>query len=529
MALPTPREIIIKNGTLIDGSGTSRVQKDVRIKDDTIREIGDFKNRNADLVIDATGKFVVPGFIDVQSHTDAYWTLFTIPNQDSLVNQGITSLVMGTCGSSIAPLPEADAIKSIQKWADISEVQLNWLKLSELYQVLEDRGVPLNVGTMIGHSTVRRGLLREEVRDMTTEEMDMFRKMVDDGMADGAFGVSFGLAYSHANFVGLPELVEIGRMVANNEGYCSFHLRYDDERFDEGVAEVIEVGKQAKVPVMISHLRANGSDAWPRLEPAINLIDEADKKGVKINFNMYPYDVTLSVLYNYLPPWFSHGGKKKLLERIKNKKLRDRVTEEMRQQPYSYADMIIARAPFNPALAGKKIGDMAVGSGLSAEETVLNSLLAANGQIIILGKTIKEEHVKKLLSHRLSMLGTDAAGYDLNFSGELVHPRSFGTFPRVIAKYVRDDKLLTLEAAIQKMTATPAAQMGMKKRGLLRPDYFADVVVFDPATIQDEATTEQPFRYPTGIEHVMINGKMVQGPFKQANPMAGYILRHGRV
>ncbi len=529
MALPVPREILIKNGTVIDGSGTSRVQRDVFIKDDSIREVGDFKNRNADLVIDAAGKFVVPGFIDIQSHSDSYWTLFTVPNQDSLVAQGITSIIMGNCGSSIAPLAEPDAIKSIQKWADISEVQINWLKLSELYQVLEQRGVPLNVGTMIGHSTIRRGLLREEVRDMTDEEFKMFGKMVDDAMAEGAFGVSFGLAYSHANFVGLPELVQIGKMVGINNGYLGFHLRFDDKRFDQGVAEVIEVGKQAKLPVMISHLRANEGEAWPRLDPAVELIDAAVKKDIPITFNVYPYNVTLSVLYNYLPPWFSRGGKKKLLERIRNKKLRARAVEEMRAQPFKYEDLIIARAPYNPGLAGKKIGDMAVGSGLSAEETALDSLLAGNGQIIILGQTIKEEHVKKLLAHNLSMLGTDAAGYNLRFGGELVHPRSFGTFPRLIAKYVRDDKLMTLETAVAKMTSQPAAQLKMKKRGLLRPNYFADVVIFDPATIQDQATVDQPFRFPTGIEHVIINGKMAHGPFKQANPMVGAILRHGRV
>lgn len=528
MALPTPRSIIIKNGTLVDGSGAPRVQKDILVKGETIQAVGDFKDKHADLVIDATGKFVTPGFIDVQSHSDAYWTLFTVPFQDSLVRQGVTSIVMGNCGSSIAPLVEPDAIKSIQKWADISEVQLNWLSLSELNQVLEQRGVPLNVGTLIGHSTVRRGLLKEEVREMTPDELQQFRKIVDDAMRDGAFGVSFGLAYSHASFVGLPELIEVGKMVAGSGGYLAFHLRFDDERFDEGIAEVIEVGRQARVPVHISHLRANGEKAWPKLPAAVQAIDAAVQSGVDVSFNLYPYNVTMSVLYNYLPDWFSRGGKTKLLERIKQPKLRSRVIEEMRAQHYAYKGMIVAQAPANKSLAGKKIGDLALDSGLSIEETVLNTLVAADGHVIVFDATVNEEHVRQLLVHPRGIIGTDAAGYDLRYRGEQVHPRSFGTFPRVIAKYVRDEQLLTLESAVQKMTAWPAMRLGMQKRGLVKDGYYADLVVFDPATIQDQATTDHPFRFPSGIEHVIINGKVVLGSFKQANPMAGQVLRRGQ-
>lgn len=528
MALPIPRSIIIKNGTLVDGTGAARVQKDVLIKGETIAAVGDLKSKHADLVIDATGKFVTPGFVDVQSHSDAYWTLFTVPFQDSLVRQGITSIIMGNCGSSIAPLVEPDAIKSIQKWADISEVQLNWLTLAELNAVLEQRGVPLNVGTLVGHSTVRRGLIKEEVRDLTPDELQQFRKVVDDAMRDGAFGVSFGLAYSHASFVSIQELIEVGKITAEAGGYLAFHLRFDDERFDEGIAEVVEVGRAAKVPVHISHLRANGSKAWPKLPAAVAAIDQAVQSGVDISFNVYPYDVTLSVLYNYLPDWFSRGGKSKLLERIKQPALRDRAVAEMRQQGIHYKDMIVAQAPANKSLAGKKIGDLAVASSLSVEETVLNTLVAANGQVIVLDSTVNEDHVRQLLVHPRSIVGTDAAGYDLRYRGELVHPRSFGTFPRVVAKYVRDEQLLSLESAIQKMTAWPAAHLGMQKRGVIKDGNYADVVVFDPATIQDQATTDHPFRFATGIEHVLINGKVAFGSHKQSNQMVGQVLRRGQ-
>ena len=528
MALPIPRTILIKNGTLVDGSGSARVQMDVALKGEQITAVGDLKSKHADLVIDATGKFITPGFIDIQSHSDAYWTLFTVPYQDSLVRQGITSIVMGNCGSSIAPLIEPDAIKSIQKWADISEVQLNWLTLAELNAVLEQRGVPLNVGTLVGHSTVRRGLIKEEVRDFTPDELQQFKKVVDDAMRDGAFGVSFGLAYSHANFVSLQELIEVGKITAEAGGYLAFHLRYDDERFDEGVAEVIEVGRRAKVPVHISHFRANGRAAWPKMPLAVQAIDAAVGSGVDISFNVYPYDVTLSVLYNYLPDWFSRGGKSKLLERIKQTNLRQRAVAEMKQQPFHYGDMVVAQAPVNKSLAGKRISDLALASSLSIEETVLNTLVAANGHVIVLDSTVNVDHVRRLLVHPRSIIGTDAAGYDLRYRGELVHPRSFGTFPRVVAKYVRDEKIMTLEQAIQKMTAWPAARLGMQKRGLVKKGYYADLTIFDPATIQDQATTDHPFRFAAGIEHVIINGKVVQGPFKQANPMAGQVLRRGQ-
>jgi len=528
VASPLPRDIVIKNGTLLDGTGSARVQKDVYIKGDVVAGIGDYKRQDAELVIDANGKFVVPGFIDIQSHSDAYYTLFSVPGQDSLVQQGVTSIIMGNCGSSIAPLIEPDAIKSIQKWADLSEVTVSWLTLGELYGVLEKRGVPLNVGTMMGHSTLRRGLVKDEVRDLTSAEMSQFRSVVDQGMGDGAFGISFGLAYSHANFTTKQELLEIGKMIAQIGGYLSFHLRYDDERFDQGVTEVIEVAREAKVPVHISHLRANGSAAWPKLDGAVAAIDAAVKEGLNITFNVYPYSVALSVLYNYLPEWFSRGGRKKLLERIKNEQLRARVVEEMKRQPFDYSGMLVAQAPRNKTLTGKTIGDMAVGSGLGVEETVLNTLLAADGQVIVMDSTLKDEQVLKLIQHPRSAIGTDAAGYDLRYRGELVHPRSFGAYPRVVAKYVRDEKVLTLEAAIQKMTGVPASILGLQKRGILKSGNFADVVVFDPATIQDQATTDHPYRFPTGIEHVLINGQPVHGAFKQGNAMAGMILRRGQ-
>ncbi|MFO0705172.1 MAG: amidohydrolase family protein [Candidatus Andersenbacteria bacterium] len=528
MASPLPRDIVIKNGTLVDGTGAVRVQQDIYIKGDVVAGVGDYKKQDAELVIDATGKFVVPGFIDIQSHSDAYYTLFTVPNQDSLVQQGITSIIMGNCGSSIAPLIEPDAIKSIQKWADLSEVVVNWLTLGELYGVLEKRGIPLNVGTLMGHSTLRRGLVKDEVRDLTAGEMQQFRKVVDDAMGEGAFGISFGLAYSHANFTTMQELVEIGRMINQTGGYLSFHLRYDDERFDQGVAEVIEVAKTAKVPVHISHLRANGAAAWPKLDGAVAAIDAAVKEGVTITFNVYPYAVALSVLYNYLPEWFSRGGRKKLIERIKNPQLRARVVEEMKRQQINYAGMLVAQAPRNKGLTGKTMGDMAVGTGLGVEETVLNTLLAADGQVIVMDSTLKEEQVRQLIKHPRSAIGTDAAGYDLRYRGELVHPRSFGAYPRMISYYVRDQKVLTLEAAIQKMTSVPAAILGLQRRGVLKANNFADVVIFDPATIQDQATTDHPYRFPSGIEHVLINGRPVVGSFKQGNPMAGMILRRGQ-
>ncbi|MFO0703038.1 MAG: amidohydrolase family protein, partial [Candidatus Andersenbacteria bacterium] len=274
--------------------------------------------------------------------------------------------------------------------------------------------------------------------------------------------------------------------------------------------------------------RANGQAAWPKLPAAVQAIDAAVQSGVDVSFNVYPYTVTLSVLYNYLPSWFSRGGKTKLLERIKQPKLRARVVAEMKQQPFKYGDMIVAQAPINKSLAGKKIGDLAVASSLSVEETVLNTLVAANGQVIVMDATVNEEHVRQLLVHPRGIVGTDAAGYDLRYRGELVHPRSFGTFPRVVAKYVRDELLLSLESAIQKMTAWPAQRLGMQKRGLVKEGYYADLVIFDPATIQDQATTQHPFRFATGIEHVVINGKVVHGDFKQGNPMAGQVLRRGQ-
>ncbi|PIU75464.1 MAG: hypothetical protein COS76_00630 [Candidatus Portnoybacteria bacterium CG06_land_8_20_14_3_00_39_12] len=517
--------IIIKNGTIIDGSGKEKHQADLGIKDDLIAKIKPEINAKAEQVIDATGLYVCPGFIDIFNHSDDYWTLFTHSGQESLLYQGITTILGGNAGSSLAPLINAQVIENIRKWANINEVMVNWQKMSEYLSELNRRKLSLNYATLVGYETLCRGLTGNTIRSLDAKEITALIFVLQDALKQGSFGLSNGLSFSYANLINQNSLVEILKATAKNNGFYSVHIRGEKEEFLPSIKNAIDVASQSKVSLEINHLKVLGPENWSQMDEALNLINQANRAGVKVNFDVYPYTVTGSSLMVLLPDWLAEGNNHTILNRLDDPIVRMRAIKEMGSMPYDYGKVIIAQAK-QTSFVGKTINQIAENESCSPEQAVINILLANEGHVIVFIDALSEDNLKKTLAHPLSLVATDGTGYNSSFgkNGLLVHPRSFGAFPRVLSKYVREKEILSWEQGIAKMTSLPAQKIGFKKRGLLAIGNFADVVIFNPRTIQDRATFDNPFQYATGVEYLLINGQATIEKGKHNSRAVGRVL-----
>ncbi|MFH0929643.1 MAG: D-aminoacylase [Candidatus Moraniibacteriota bacterium] len=517
-------DILIRNGTIIDGTGKKKYSADVAVKDGKISKIGKMKWVRGRKEIDATGKIVSPGFIDIHNHSDSYWRLFLDPQLPSLVYQGITTIVGGNCGASIAPLTSGKIIESIQKWADIKEVNVNWLSMGEFREEMEKRKLGLNFATLVGHGTLRRGIVGDEMRRLAKNELELFKNMLERSLEAGAIGFSAGLAYSHERDAKWDELEYMLEIVKRHGKVFSLHLRDEGREIISAISEAIDLAKESGATLQISHFKVMGKQNWPLAQAALNKIEEAQKSGIDVSFDVYPYTQTGSVLYIYLPAWAAEGGKRMLVRRLKEKHLREKIIEEMKKgAEYHYENAIIAISSLNKSLPERKISKIAQVRGISVEEVIVDLLIASEGRVITLLDCLGEENVRNAIKHPLSIIASDGAGYDIAHkdTGEIVHPRCFGTFPRVLGKYVREEKLLTLEEAVKKMTSMPAKKLGFTDRGILQKDSVADIVIFDPEKIIDKSTIENPYQYAEGVNEVIVNGKMVLDKSELTGEMAG--------
>lgn len=520
-------DIIIKNGTIIDGGRNKKFKADLGIKRERIAKIGKLKKANAKKIINARGLYTTPGFIDINNHSDGYWTLLTIPKASSLVSQGITTILGGNCGSSLAPLLSTESIKSIQKWADISKVNVNWLTVAQFFEELEKRKIGVNFATLVGHATLRRGLLKDEVRPITDEEMKIMENMLQRALKEGAFGMSSGLVYSHARPASTEELTRLAKIVKSFNGIYSSHIRGESEELLPAVKETIKIGKSSKVSIEISHLKAMGKHFWPNMEKAIKLIEQARKDYLDINFDIYPYTITGSVLYILLPDWVAEGGKKELIKRLKDPVIRAKVIKEMQKDKFDYDKITVAMCLGNKTLVGKKITEIARRQSKTIEEVIIDILIASDGHIIAFIDSLSVNNVKRGLKHPLSFICSDGFASSLEYAqrGDLVHPRCFGAFGRFLGEYVRRENLLSWEEAVYKITAGPAEKLGLKARGKIKKGYFADITIFDANSIIDKATFKNPFQYSQGIKYVIINGELVIDKGKHTGKLVGRVLR----
>jgi N-acyl-D-amino-acid deacylase len=522
-------DIIIRGGKIIDGTNRPAYVADVAIDRGRIVKIGNLKGSTAKNIITATERIVAPGFIDIHNHSDGYWTLFNFPQLPSLVRQGVTTIIGGGSGTSLAPLATPDTIQTIRRWTNVNEITVNWLTVAEYLESVEKLRLSVNYGTLVGHITIKRGLLRDQVRDMTAEEYRVAEGMIDRAMTEGAFGLSAGLSYSHAKFTKTEEVIRFAKVAARHGGILTLALRDEGKGVIESVREAVTICKEAGISTEISQFKVKGKNNWSLFSGAIAEIDRAAEAKLNINFDLYPYTTTGTVLYTYLPDWVTKGGRAKMLERLKNPNIRPQVVAEMKADANKYDRLVVAMSS-NLAYVGKKISEIGKSEKLGAEEAVINTLIASDGQAICFDPALDIENVRLGLANPLSMVATDGSGYDDDYAqtGNLVHPRCFGTFPRFLGRYVREEQLLTLAEAIYKITGMPARKLGLSDRGFVKTGLQADLVVFDPKRIKDTADFINPYRHPEGIGEVMVNGTLVVNRENLTGERPGQVLRRGK-
>lgn len=519
-------DLIIRGGTILDGLARESYQADVGVVRGEIKAVGNLSKASGRKIIEAEGKFVCPGFVDIQNHSDSYLTLLEIPTLQSLVNQGITTIAVGHCGTSLAPLSSVESLKSVQKWHSLAGANINWQSFAEYFTALQKYPLGVNVLSLVGHATMRRGLLSDQVRSATAEESEIIGKLVRESLAAGAAGLSLGLVYAHEADASLQELMLPVKIVGGAGRLVSVHLRSEGAHLIDALNEVITLAHTASARLKISHFKIRGSHNFPFADQALGILDMAYQNGLDVFFDVYPYTTSWNVLYTYLPKWAYEGGKNAILKNIRDPQNRPRILTYLQSQEQDLGKIFIAGSQNSPSLVGKNLQQLASNQEIGVEEALLNALEATGTQVVVFDHNLSSEIMERFLQHPLSVIATDGAGYDLSYSPThgLVHPRCFGAMPKFLSM-VREKKIMSWSEAIKKITSRPAEKLGIKDRGRLAKGMAADVVVFDPRDIGSQATYENPYQESDGIEHVLVNGKISFSARQAVDPPSGSILR----
>lgn len=516
---PDRYDLIVRGGDVHVGDGGPSRREDVGIRGDRIVAMGDLSAAQGGRVIDATGLTVAPGFIDVQGQSGT--TLLTDGNGESHLRQGITTEIIGEGGSPAFWTKEsadADALR-------VFDMAYDWTGFGGYFERLRQRGTTINLGTFVPATTVRREVIGLDNRAPTPEELSRMEAMVDQAMQDGAFGLSSALIYVPGTFAQTSELVALARVAAKHNGIYITHIRGESFNLFNALDEAIAIGREAALPVVVFHLKVAAKANWGRMNEALAKLEQANAAGVRVTATMYPYTAGGTGLAATLPLWVQEGGRERMLARLADAGTRKRIRTEIETKIDGWENLLLATTfdgiqvasvptAMDQSLVGKRIAQIAAERKADPWDVYFQLLMDSGGRIGALYHMMSEADVATGLRSGLVTIGSDSAA--LRREGVLAqgapHPRTYGTFPRVLSKYVRDDKVLTLNDAVRRMTGAAAAQMGITDRGLIRVGMLADVVVFNPATVRDLATYEQPHQYPTGIAHVVVNGVPVLDP-----------------
>ncbi len=527
-------DVIIKNGQVIDGTGRERFRADVGIEGDRITQIGELSGE-AGRVIDADGMVVAPGFIDMHAHE---YSVLADPHADSKLRQGVTTEVLGNCGMSLAPSvgKGVPAVRSmLQTFGEAAgDIEIPWSSMGEHLDYMEKLGVITNYIMLVGHGTIRASVLGFDNRAPNADEMEQMKALVAQTMSDGAWGLSSGLIYLPAMYSDTAELVELAKVAAAAGGIYTSHIRGEhDPILKDAIAEAIEIGRQAKIPVEISHFKAYGKSLWGRADEFLAMMDDARAEGIDVDADAYPYVATHTMLRAILPAWMQEGGTDKLVQRLKQPELRSKAKDEISAGQVIYFKGVgwdgvkIVHSKLDESLDGRSVAEIADKNGKDPCETAFD-LMEAEPALRATYFALSEDDVRTVLKHPLMRIGSDS--YALADHGILAmgkpHPRCYGTFPRVLGRYSRDEGLFPLEEAVRKMTSMSADKIGLAGRGVLEEGAFADVAVFNPETVIDRATFEDPHQYPVGIDYVIVNGQVVVENGSYTGQLAGKVLRH---
>ncbi|NLU05111.1 MAG: D-aminoacylase [Firmicutes bacterium] len=513
-------DIIFKNARVLDGTGAPWFRADVAVKDGFIVKVGKVEGE-AKQTIDAKEKYLSPGFIDTHSHSDS--VLVENPTADSKVMQGVTLEVIGQCGSSAAPRN-----MGLRKQDDPNEDELpegtpQWTDMGSYIKVLESQGVSINVAALVGHGTVRRQVMGAERRPATVEEIEKMKNLVRDAMEQGAFGMSTGLVYVPGRFSETGEIIELAKVVAEYGGIYFTHIRNESDRLLEALAEAIEIGNQAKLPVQISHFKAMRESNWHKVPEAIAMVEKAREDGLDITADQYPYIASSTGMSSPLPASAWTGGEGS--ERLRDPEERKKLLDQLRSRYWDKIVVANLEHPDDQQFIGKSVAEVGEIQGISAEEAALGLLERNRGSVQIVNFAMNEDDVRTIMRLPWVMVGSDGSALNISTATGKPHPRNYGTFVRVLGRYVREYKVLRLEEAVRKMTSLPAMRLGLQDRGILREGMRADLVLFDADTVVDNATYTDPHQYPSGIGYVVVNGMIVVENGEHTGARPGMVLR----
>jgi N-acyl-D-amino-acid deacylase len=518
-------DFLIKNASIIDGTGGAAVPGSVAVKDGRIAAVGDVDG-DAGRVIDASGQAVAPGFIDIHSHTDA--GLLIDPRAQSKVTQGITLELCGNCGFSPGPALDEPGRVELESWRRRHNVDDDWESLDDFLRVLESREIGVNFATLVGHSNLRAAAVGLDNRKATPDEIDRMKSLAAEAMRQGAFGLSTGLIYPPSCFGSTDEIAQVASAVAPHGGIYASHTRNETDAISEAVAEAMEIGRRGGVAVQISHQKGYREGKSEKTRAVLEMIDGARRSGLDVTSDQYPYIAGSTGLSVFLPHWAHDGGDEAMLDRIRTR--REELLGHLRQygvEVWNSVRISGVRTDANRKYEGISVVEVGRSRGTSPEEAALSLLSEESGAVSIVHFSQWEGDVVAVMRSEFAMFGTDASARST--TGELAkgkpHPRAFGTFPRVLGRYVREQKVIPLETAIHKMTSMPARKLGLVDRGAIKPGNWADLVVFDPNAVIDTATYENPHQVCTGIGYVFVNGRLAVEHGVLTGALAGRVLR----
>lgn len=531
-------DLIIRNGMVIDGSGAPGMRADVGVGGGHVLVVGDLSGVIGAREIDATGRCVSPGFIDIHTHSDR--STLVNPRMESKIRQGVTTEIGGLCGLSLAPLDHADTPAAARVTRDVAKIgmQRTWLSLSDLYARVEQTGLACNYASFVGHGVIRAAVMGYDDRPPSDDERAGMQRLLRQSMADGALGLSTGLIYPPGIFAQTAEITELCGVLRETDGLYTSHIRNEGNMLHEAVDEFVTVCRDVGVRGQMSHHKADGKANWGKVHGSLRQLEDARAAGVDVMCDQYPYTAYSTGLAMVLPPWALDGDRAATLRRVDDAAARDRIRadiatglpgwENMAMES-GWENMVVTGAPHMPECAGKSLTDIADARGSDEVDATCALLIAHRMDVSIVGHSMDEGDVETVMRWPLTSIGSDGsalAPYGPLGMG-MPHPRSYGTFPRVLGRYVRERGILRVEEAVHKMTGLPAARLNLSQRGLLRTGYWADIAVWDAATVADTATYTAPHQYPVGITTVIVNGTVVINERgEQSGTLPGRILRH---
>jgi len=502
-------DLIIKKATVINGKNEKPFVADVGINNGQIAEIGNLKNQTATKDINAENLVLCPGFIDINNTADHNFTIFSYPEAENLIRQGVTTVVLGNYGASLAPLIKV-SLANFSKWTNVDKINIDWQTIGEMFDFLENKKIGVNVSSLVGWGNIRNDLTEGEFRPLTKEELEKGKFLVEKSLKEGALGVSFGLGYAQEKMVGFSEIEKVAEIVKKYNGYLGFYLRDEEKNFLKSLEEIIEIVKTTQLPVEINRFQAKGEKNYPFFEEALKLIKKTNRNKKLIHFDFSPYEYSSEDIFQVLPEWVTIGGRTAFFRNIRDNDYRKKILEELSEKRDIYKKAIIVDANKCWWFNNLSIEEIANNFEFSIEETILEIAELCEGRATLLVKNISFDNIRLALTDPYSLIGSDNGFLNIEELEKKtwVHPAIFSAFIRFLKLFIQEGKRNSLEKAINKITYQPALKIGLKKRGLIDKGYWADLVLFNPKELKDLADMKNPFQYPLGIKTVIINGNL---------------------